>query len=322
MLIRELLSEVKRPLTVVDLRYEEPSDPKQVLKHWGSEPKEYIHPQTGFFWHWGEGKLLLHSERNENYSWKMTQLLGLRDPKETKQPLGELWNQLNGKVDLKNRTITILKEYADSNKPRQRSISNIKELQDALKVLMRYGVTEDFKIAGTPPHVAKTVGQVLAQQDPTSMVLRGEAPVLYHGTSSDRWEQIQQQGLQPGHTGEVYSDLRPGYSEYNVYLATNPKIAEFYAKRQAKKDGSSSGVILKVTVPDPARLLSDDWWVPAGQWSEPEKRVIPPSRKEQMRRAGSQQAVSGSGRQLGSFAYRGRIPSSRIEMVRKVTVKS
>jgi hypothetical protein len=82
MLIRELLSEVKKPLTVVDLRYEEPSDPKRVLKHWGSEPKEYIHPQDGFFWHWNEGKLLLHSEKNENYSWKMAQLLGLRDQNE------------------------------------------------------------------------------------------------------------------------------------------------------------------------------------------------------------------------------------------------
>lgn len=321
MLIRELLSEVKRPLTVVDLRYEEPADPKKVLKHWGSEPKEYIHPQDGFFWHWSEGKLLLHSEKNEHYSWKMTQLLGLRDSKETKQPLGELWNTLNGKVDFNNRTVTILKEYTN-NTSRQRAISNLKELQDAFKVLMPLGLGEDFKVAGVPPHIAKTVGKVLAQTDPTSVVLRGDAPVMYHGTSSERWEQIQQRGLQPGHTGEAYADLRPGYSEHNVYLATNPKVAEFYAKRQAKKDGSSAGVILKVTVPDPARLLSDDEWIPAGQWSEKEQRVIPPSPSDQLRRGGSQQALRSSGRQLGSFAYRGRIPSSRIELVRNVAVKS
>jgi len=321
MLIRELLSEVKQPLTIVDLRYEEPSDPKRVLKHWGSEPKEYIRPEAGFFWHWNEGKLLLHSEKNENYSWKMAQLLGLRDQNEKTQPLGELWNQLNGKVDFKNQTVTVLKEFADS-KMRQRSISNVKELQDAFKVLMRFGLREDFKVVGVPSHVGKTVAQVFSQSDPTSSVLKGEAPVFYHGTSSDRWEQIQQKGLQPGQTGEAYVDLRPGYSEHNVYLATNPKVAEFYAKRQAKKDGSSSGVILKVTVPDPAKLLADDDWIPPGTWSDEEQRVIPLSPKAQLQRAGSHIALSKSGRELGSFAYRGRIPSSRIELVRKIAVKT
>lgn len=235
--------------------------------------------------------------------------------------MGELWNQLNGKVDFKNQTVTVLKEFADS-KMRQRSISNVKELQDAFKALIRLGLREDFKVLGVPSHVGKTVAQVFSQSDPTSTVLQGEAPVFYHGTSSDRWEQIQQKGLQPGQTGEAYVDLRPGYSEHNVYLATNPKVAEFYAKRQAKKDGSSSGVILKVSVPDPAKLLADDNWIPPGTWSDQEQRVIPLSPKAQLQRAGSHIALSKSGRELGSFAYRGRIPSSRIELVRKVAVKT
>ena len=336
MKISELL-EAKHPIKILDLRYEEPSDPTLILKHWGSHPKEYIAPSDGFFWHWHAGKLILHSERNDIYSWKMVQLLKLhaagvnvtpvdawlKTPAGKKNQPFELWNMLNGKVSFNDQTVLIHKEHAGgSGTERQRIMSDIKELQSALKALQPYGVTGEFKIKGVPPHVGKTVNLVLSQIDPTSQILGGGSLTMYHGTSTVRWDKIQKAGLQPGHTGKQYVDLRTGYSENNVYLATNPKVAEFYAKRQAGKDGDTGGVILSVEVPDPALLLADDEYVPPGQWSDKEQRVLPPDPRSMLRRAASKVPMSLSGRGPGSFAYKGRIPPSNIKLVRTVAVSS
>lgn len=335
MRIAEILAEARVPLRVLDLRYEEPDDPTLVLKHWGSHPKSYIRPSDGVFWHWKEGQLILHSERNDFYSWKMVQLLrmhasgGKVRPVEAwlKTPAGkekqpfEMWNQLNGKVDLANRLITVHKEHPQKGAERQRAINNIKELQDLLRALAPYGVTADFKITGVPGHIAKTVAGVMSQDDPTTGVLTGKPPVMYHGTSMSRWQQIRLNGLRPGHTGKAYVDLIPGYSENNVYLATNAKTAEFYAKRQSAKDGDDKGVILRVMVPDPARLMSDDEWLPRGQWSDVEKRLLPNDPKALLQRAGSKTIMKLSGRTMGSFAYRGNILPNNIELLRTVSVR-
>lgn len=330
MKIADIISEAKQQVRILDLRYIEPSDPSLVLKHWGSHPKEYINPSSGFFWHWNQGRLILHSERNDEYSWKMVQLLRANQSGETVRPVEkwlrspagkikkpfDLWNMLNGKVDLDTGVITIHKEHASgSGSERQRAINDLKELQDLLRFLMRYGVGTNFKVKGVPSHVDKTVDRILAQSDPTSKILSGGAPIMYHGTSQKRWEEIQKHGLRPGKTGKVYIDLVPGYSEYNVYLTTNPKTADFYAKRQAKKDGDNQGVILQVTVPDPARLLSDDYFLPRGSWSDDEQRLIPPEPGATRRRAGEKWPVGRSGRDLGSFAYHGRIPPSYIKAI-------
>lgn len=335
MKISEIILEEKNPLKILDLRYVEPSDPSLVLKHWGSHPKDYINPDDGFFFHWHEGRLILHSERNDVYSWKMSELLRshesgaivrpverwLRTAAGKKRQPFELWNMLNGRVDLVSGVVTIHKEHPfGGGAERQRAMTNIKELQDLLRVLLRYGVTPDFKIKGVPAHVAATVGKVLAQEDPTSKILSGSAPVMYHGTSMSRWQEIQHMGLIPGKTGEAYIDLIPGYSEHNVYLGTNPKIAEFYAKRQAKKDGDDQGVILQVKIPDPARLLGDDSYLPRGTWNDEERRVIPPDPEELRRASAGKLPLSKGGRESGSFAYRGRIPPSNIKSVRTLKV--
>ena len=94
-------------------------------------------------------------------------------------------------------------------------------------------------------------------RDNVQKILHDKDLIMWHGSSEGRWEMIQHKGLQPGKTGEAYVDLIPGYSEHNVYVATTPKGAQYYAKRQAKKDGSKP-VVLKVQIPNPRKLIADD----------------------------------------------------------------
>ena len=116
--------------------------------------------------------------------------------------------------------------------------------------------------------------------------------VMWHGTSEARWEIIQNKGLRPGYTGEAYVDLVPGYSEHNVYLAHTPKGAQFYAKRQAKKD-NSKGIVLRVQVPDPSKIVADDRY--ARGW---EGKIIGFDPKQ----------IKSSVKELGEVGYNGRIP--------------
>lgn len=249
---------------VYDLRHE---NIEHKFKYFGSEKtSDYISPEDGFHWVYSDGVLILASTNNELYSYIVaTGLYKDKEPphillKKAPKAVTQSWNALSGKVDHTTKTVTIHKESVEDKK-RQRLIPNVKEFKKALKELMRYGVTKDYKIKGVPSHIPKTVGEALTTVDPTEEIFgSNDVITLYHGTSAKRWEKIRKEGLKPGQTEDVYVDLVPDYSEHNIYLATNPKIAEFYAKRQAQKDGSNEWVILEVRVAQKNKLRSDDWY--------------------------------------------------------------
>ena len=256
---------------VYDHRHENISD---IGKPWAGGEK-YIDPRDGFYWQFREGKLILASTENEYYSFiaSMYQTASEEEQeiarrqnkqdfikipriKDAYSKISSMWNQLGGLVNFQTMTLTISKESAGDTM-RQRYIGNIAEFKQALSSLKKFGLTDDFIIKGAPPDIPKTVGQALQMEDYVQKTFKGKDLVMWHGTSEARWEIIQNKGLHPGNTGEVYVDLVPGYSEHNIYLATTPKAAQYYAKRQAKKD-NSKGVVLKIQVPDPNKIVADD----------------------------------------------------------------
>lgn len=266
MLLEELLQEAK---SVRDFRHE---DISAQFKFWGSDKMQYVNPKDGFHFVYEKGQLILSSTSNDVYSgivaknlWKKHQELskGMGIPKEILSQLSlpgekDLWNSLGGLVDFSAKTITFSKESV-MNTTRQRTANDVKDFKAALKELMKYGVTKDFKLKGiAAPFNSITVEKALKVEDPSHELLKDGGQTMFHGTSLKRWEEIKTKGLRPGHSGEAYVDLIPGYSEHNVYLATNAKTAEFYGKRQAKKDDDTGYVILKVTVPDASKFLPDD----------------------------------------------------------------
>lgn len=304
----ELLIEAKE---IVDLRHE-----KSDIPFWGGE-ENYINPANGFYFAYRQGKLVLYSTNNAVYSDFV-----VNNEKSTKNLI---WNILDGVVDLRAKTIQINKVSVD-NKMRQHHISDIKEFQRALKELFPFGVDATFKVSGVPPHIPKTVKQILELPDPTNQVLKNEIQIMYHGTSISRLEKIKKKGLQPGsYDGPEYPDLIKNYSEHNIYLATTVNAAAFYGKRQAQKDGDSDYVVLTVKVPDPAKLLADDRknhiafnLVPdesdLDNSGKPRERQVPKSKDELTRQGSRQSRLKDSGRELGEFAYRGRIPASFISV--------
>ena len=128
-------------------------------------------------------------------------------------------------------------------------------------------------------------------QDYVQKTFKNRNLIMWHGTSEARWEIVQNKGLRPGNTGEAYVDLVPGYSEHNVYLAHTPKAAQFYAKRQAKKDNSTP-VILRIKVPDPNKLIADDRFARYGG-------EIAGHRGDR---------IKASVKEIGELAYKGWIP--------------
>jgi len=132
-------------------------------------------------------------------------------------------------------------------------------------------------------------------KDPTDQVMSRQSTVMYHGTSKKRWQIIQRQGLRPGNTSDLYNDLIPGYSEFNIYVCTTAKNADFYGKRQAKKDRDDAYVILQVQIPDPVKLRPDD------RFSH-----------------GQTNPMIRSGRELGEFAYKGSILPQQIKLFKEV----
>lgn len=285
----EILCEAKE---ITDARHEE-----STLKHWGSSKYNYIKPSDGFFFTYRGGLLVLHSEENEVYSSKVS---GVKIP--------EVWNGLGGKVDLTTKTITISKESVRTT-TRQRAITDVKELQKVLKDLFQFGVRKDFVVKGTPKHIPNTVAKILALKDPTDEILNQKPIVMYHGTSLKNWKIIQKEGLRPGKTVEQYYDLIPGYSENNVYLATTEKAAEFYGKRQAKKDRDSGYVALQINVPDPAKLASDDYFATAFNNGEVDLDRV-------KKRSVSKYSLTASGRELGQYAYSGIILPTHISVAK------
>jgi len=93
-----------------------------------------------------------------------------------------------------------------------------KQLQKAFRELLPYGLELDFIVKGAGKQLPKTVEEVLKLKDPTDQILNQKSIIMYHGTSSRRWQIIKKQGLRPGKTDDTYVDLVSGYSEFNVYL--------------------------------------------------------------------------------------------------------
>ena len=289
---------------IYDHRHENISD---VMKPWhGGE--QYIDPRDGFYWLFYEGKLMLYSTDNEFYSFiasmyqtaseeeqeiarRNTQEFHRLDRvKDAYSKISSMWNQIGGLVNFQTMTLTVSKESV-GDRMRQRFIANIAEFKQALSGLKKFGLTDDFIIKGAPPEIPKTVGQALQMRDNVQKILHDKNLEMWHGTSEARWEIVQRKGLRPGHTGEVYVDLVPDYSEHNVYLATTPKGAQFYAKRQAKKDNSKP-IVLRVQVPDPRKLVADDRFA---RWGGEVKGY-------------DIDRIKASIKEMGELGYKGRIP--------------
>lgn len=265
MRLSELLLEAK---DTHDFRH---GDTLKDIAYWPAKDNpKFIAPEDGFYFAYYDGTLNLYSTDNLTYSKfvsdpRSKEFVGTGRAPDHKAVRAlthgkgrDLWNQLGGTVDLGSKTITISKED-DGGRKRQRVVSDVKSFQQALKSLRAYGVKDDFKVKGTAaPINGKTVAEVLKFANPVDAVFGTKAVVLYHGTSALRAEVIKKKGLQPGKYEEAYVDLIPNYSEHNVYLATEPKTAEFYGKRQAEKDGDGTYVVFKVEVPDKARIVADD----------------------------------------------------------------
>jgi len=291
---------------IYDHRHE---DMSAEIKPWAGG-ENYIDPRDGFYWQFMEGKLILTSTENEYYSFIASMYQTASDEeqeiarRQNKQDfikiprindqyskISSMWNQLGGLVNFQTMTLTISKESAGDTM-RQRYIGNIAEFKQALSSLKKFGLTDDFIIKGAPPDIPKTVGQASQMRDYVQKTFRDRDLVMWHGTSEARWEIIQNKGLHPGNTGEVYVDLVPGYSEHNIYLATTPKAAQYYAKRQAKKD-NSKGIVLQVQVPDPNKIVADDRFARAYD----AKGMGHDSRQ-----------IKSSVRELGEVGYKGWIP--------------
>lgn len=271
---------------------------------------DFIDAKDGFYWSFYKAVLIVSSHEDQYVSGSLSQAekdnevprkLSFKSP--AASMIGQAWNHLNGLVDYSTKTITIAKEYVGTG-TRQRTVTNIKEFHQAISSLRKYGVTDDFKIKGAPPHIPKSVKDVLSLKNPMDALLSPtEKVTMYHGTSQARYEQIKQRGLMPRSMDpnrkfkdDVYNDLIPNYSEDNVYLATTKKTADFYAKRQAKKD-ESEPVVLKIELPDNSKIVPDDRFV---------------------RRDNAQydfDSFKASLRGLGEFAYRGVILPKFIKLV-------
>ena len=287
-----------------DYRHE---DMSAEIKPWGGGEK-YIDPRDGFYWLFREGKLVLHSTENEYYSFIVSMLQSASEEekeiakrsrlefgkiprvKDAHNKISSMWNQLGGLVNFQDMTLTISKE-SSRDTMRQRPIANITEFKQALGSLKKFGLTDDFIIKGAPPDIPKTVGQAVQMRDYVQKTFQDKNLVMWHGTSEARWEIIQNKGLHPGNTGEVYVDLVPGYSEHNIYLATTPKAAQFYARRQAKKD-NSKGIVLQIQVPNPDKIIADDRFARHGGEIAGDKSS----------------QIKSSIKELGEVGYRGWIP--------------
>lgn len=301
MILLELL-QLLEAKSVRDYRH---SDISKEFKYWGTKEYGYINPRDGFHFLWSKGDMILFSTNNEHYS-KVVALDKWQDVKSgeieaasVKDGGRDLWNQLGGLVDFKAKTITISKEDVGNSK-RMRVIYHIKEFQQALRNLKKYGIDDNFKIKGTAaPLNSLSVKEILALESNIDKILNDPHPVLYHGTSLSRYTKIEKEGLKPGKTDDVYVDLIKGYSEHNIYLATDVKTAEFYGKRQAKKDGDTEYVVLKIKIPDTAKFLPDD--------------AFAYNFKPENWRGG----VVGGLKTNGSVAYKGPIRPAFIEMAAK-----
>ena len=117
-----------------------------------------------------------------------------------------------------------------------------------------------FTVVGHEALGDTVVSQFVSQRskDPVQHFASGKHDfTMYHGTSMNRWREIQKRGLLPGMAPMTYCDLVKNYSEFNVYLSTTQGAARNYASRAAIDDNSSAAV-LQVTVHDATKFVPDE----------------------------------------------------------------
>ena len=136
------------------------------------------------------------------------------------------------------------------------------ELQKLFKHLIAVDprVTADYKIISPDDKFeGKTIGAVSEEPRATDIAVGGRAGklVVYHGTSTKRWPEINKKGMLPGKFETPYADQIPGYSVKNLYFTMDPHTAENYATRAAIWDGGAA-LILKVEIPDITRIVPDE----------------------------------------------------------------
>jgi len=140
--------------------------------------------------------------------------------------------------------------------------TNTLSLQKLFKHIMSadHRVTADYKIISPDDKFSgKTIGQVSGEKRATDVALGGTPGrlIVYHGTSTKRWPEIEKKGLVPGKFEVAYSDQIPGYSVKNLYFTMDPHTAENYATRAAVWD-KGAALILKVEIPDITRIVPDE----------------------------------------------------------------
>jgi len=121
-------------------------------------------------------------------------------------------------------------------------------------------VTPDYKIISPDDKFeGKTIGQVADEPRATDIAVGGTPGklIVYHGTSTKRWPEIQKKGMLPGKFEEGYVDQIKGYSEKNIYFTMDPHTAENYATRAAIWD-KAAALILKVEIPDITKIVPDE----------------------------------------------------------------
>lgn len=121
-------------------------------------------------------------------------------------------------------------------------------------------VTADYKIISPDDKFeGKTIG-VVAEEPRSADIAVGGTPgklIVYHGTSTKRWPEIEKKGMLPGKFEEGYVDQIKGYSEKNLYFTMDPHTAENYATRAAIWD-KGAALILQVEIPDITKIVPDE----------------------------------------------------------------
>ena len=121
-------------------------------------------------------------------------------------------------------------------------------------------VTADYKIISPDDKFeGKTIGTV-AEEPRAADIAVGGTPgklIVYHGTSTKRWPEIEKKGMLPGKFEEGYADQIKGYSEKNLYFTMDPHTAENYATRAAIWD-QAAALILQVEIPDITKIVPDE----------------------------------------------------------------
>jgi len=121
-------------------------------------------------------------------------------------------------------------------------------------------VTADYKIISPDDkYEGKTIGVVADEPRATDIAVGGTPGklIVYHGTSTKRWPEIQKKGMLPGKFEEGYADQIKGYSEKNLYFTMDPHTAENYATRAAIWD-KAAALILQVEIPDITKIVPDE----------------------------------------------------------------